>query len=34
MLLRDEVLDCFGGIKGFIEYHSQPFYLKEAIELE
>ncbi|MBS1749168.1 MAG: hypothetical protein JST63_04645 [Bacteroidetes bacterium] len=34
MLLRDEVLDCFGGIKGFIDYHSQPVYLKEALELE
>jgi len=34
MLLRDEVLDWFGGIKGFIDYHSQPVYLKEAIELE
>jgi len=34
MLLRDEVLDWFGGIKGFIDYHSQPVYLKEAIDLE
>lgn len=34
MLLRDEVLDWFGGMKGFSDYHSQPVYLKRAIGLE
>ncbi|MEI9943469.1 MAG: transposase [Chitinophagaceae bacterium] len=28
-LLREEVLNWFGGSKGFIDYHSQPIYLKE-----
>jgi hypothetical protein len=34
MLLRDEVLDWFGGLKGFTDYHSQPVYLKKAVDLE
>ena len=34
MLLRDEVLDWFGGLKGFTDYHSQPVYLKRAVDLE
>jgi len=34
MLLRDEVLDWFGGMKAFSDYHSQPVYLKKAIHLE
>lgn len=28
-LLRPEVLNSFGGLKGFLDYHSQPIYLKE-----
>jgi hypothetical protein len=34
LLLRKEVLDWFGGIDGFIRYHQQPFYLKDAIIME
>jgi REP element-mobilizing transposase RayT len=33
-LLRYEVLEWFGGTKGFLDYHSQPIYLKNAAELE
>lgn len=33
-LLRQELLDWFGGREGFIQYHNQPVYLKEAAELE
>jgi len=33
-LLRQEVVDWFGGIKGFMDYHSQPVYLKEAARIE
>lgn len=33
-LLRSEVLDWFGGIKEFTNYHSQSIYLKDAAELE
>lgn len=33
-LLRDELLDWFGGIQGFTDYHSQPVYLKKAANLE
>ncbi len=29
-----ELLDWFGGKKGFLEYHSQPIYLKNAIIVE
>ncbi|MCC6286969.1 MAG: hypothetical protein IT249_03720 [Chitinophagaceae bacterium] len=34
MLLRKEVLDWFGGNKGFTDYHNQPVYLKNAADLE
>lgn len=34
MALRDEVLDWFGGMKSFSDYHSQPVYLKKTIHLE
>ncbi|MFT3949250.1 MAG: hypothetical protein QM763_19960 [Agriterribacter sp.] len=34
MLLRNEVLDWFGGIKGFSNYHNQPVFLKKAVDLE
>ncbi|MBX2920750.1 MAG: hypothetical protein KF746_01060 [Chitinophagaceae bacterium] len=34
MLLRDEVLDWFGGLKSFTDYHAQPVYLKNAVDLE
>ena len=33
-LLRQEVLDLFGGRKGFLQYHNQPIYLKDAADLE
>ena len=33
-LLRDEVLDWFGGIEQFIEFHKQPVYLKSAVMVE
>ena len=33
-LLRHEVLDWFGGLHGFLGYHNQLVYLKEAAELE
>ena len=33
-LLRDEVLDWFGGIEQFIEFHKQPVYLKSAVIIE
>ncbi len=29
-----ELLEWFGGIKGFLEYHSQTIYLKDAIVVE
>jgi putative transposase len=29
-----ELLEWFGGIKGFVEYHSQPIYLKNAVVIE
>jgi putative transposase len=29
MLLRDEVIDWFGGIEQFIKFHEQPIYLKD-----
>jgi putative transposase len=29
-----ELLEWFGGIKGLVEYHSQPIYLKNAIVIE
>ena len=33
MLLRDEVIDWFGGIEQFIKFHEQPIYLKnDSIE--
>jgi putative transposase len=34
LLLRDEVLDWFGGIEQFIEFHKQPIYLKSAVIVE
>lgn len=34
MLLRNEVMDYFGGLKGFVNYHSQPVYLKNFQKLE
>jgi len=33
-LLRDEMLDWFGGVKQFIEFHKQPVYLKNAAVLD
>ena len=33
-LLRQEVLDWFGGLAAFLEYHSRPIYLKNAAALE
>jgi putative transposase len=29
-----ELLEWFGGIKGFVDYHSQPIYLKNAVIVE
>jgi putative transposase len=29
-----ELLEWFGGIRGFIDYHSQPIYLKSAVVVE
>jgi len=29
MLMRDEVLDWFGGKDHFIKFHEQPIYLKD-----
>ena len=34
LLLRNEVLEWFGGKDGFISYHQQPAYLKNAIIIE
>lgn len=34
LLLREELLDRFGGRKEFVDYHSQPIYLKNAVVLE
>jgi REP-associated tyrosine transposase len=34
LLLRNEVLELFGGKDGFIRYHQQPAYLKNAIIVE
>ena len=33
-LKRNEVLQWFGGLNKFIEYHKQPIYLKNAVALE
>lgn len=33
-LLRTELLECFGGIKAFNDYHEQPVYLKHALVIE
>lgn len=33
-LLRNEILEWFGGVEQFIEFHKQPVYLKNAIVLE
>lgn len=33
-LERQEVLEWFGGIKGFMDYHNQPIYLKNNSSLE
>ena len=30
-LVRDEILDWFGGVTPFIKFHKQPIYLKDAI---
>lgn len=32
--LSIELLEWFGGIRGFVEYHSQPIYLKGAVIVE
>jgi putative transposase len=29
-----ELLEWFGGIRGFLQYHSQPIYLKSAVIVE
>ena len=34
LLMREEVLDWFGDIKQFIEFHQQPIHLKNAVILE
>jgi putative transposase len=34
LLCRAEVLEWFGGIKGFIAYYQQPVYLKDYLGLE
>lgn len=34
MLLRNEVINWFGGIKSFKDYHNQPIHLKNAISIE
>jgi len=31
---RQKVLDWFGGVKGFMDYHNQPIYLKNYSGLE
>ena len=33
-LKRNEVLQWFGGLNKFIEYHNQPIYLKNAVAIE
>lgn len=33
-LLRKEVLDWFGGLEGFLEYHNRPIYLKNTAALK
>lgn len=33
-LLRDDVLEWFGGTDAFTDYHNQPVYLKRAVDLE
>ena len=33
-LCRQEVLEWFGGVKGFMAYHQQPIYLKEYPDFE
>jgi putative transposase len=34
MLLREDVLNWFGGMKSFQDYHSQPIHLKKAASME
>jgi hypothetical protein len=34
LLLRNEVLDWFGGVEKFIQFHNQPINLKGGTELE
>lgn len=34
MLLRKEILDWFNGIESFMDYHSQPVFLKNSANLE
>jgi len=34
LLLREDVLDWFGGLEQFIQFHNQPIFLKGAAELE
>ena len=29
-----ELLEWFGGVRGFKEYHSQPIYLKSAVTVD
>lgn len=33
-LLRTDLLECFGGITAFKEYHQQPVHLKHALVIE
>jgi len=33
-LSRDEILDWFGGVSQFIEFHKQPVYLKNAVIID
>lgn len=33
-LLRNEILDWFGGAEQFIEFHKQPVYLKNAVVID
>lgn len=32
--LSIELLEWFGGMKGFVDYHAQPIYLKNAVIVE
>ena len=34
LILREEVLEWFGGEGAFVQYHQQPIFLKDAVVIE